>query len=138
MRRIIVTLVLGLLGCGSDRREAARAEPSPTPEASPAPAPEPAPSLSPEPTPPAAPEPAPQPEEAGDPSCPPGQRQFRPGCGQPPLPAAGCYKVCDADSACGKGQACTEVNINPCGASPRPGLSACAACGAQKRVCLAR
>jgi hypothetical protein len=132
MRRLVVTLVVGLLGCGSDHREAAPPEPPRTPEPAPAPSP------TPEPAPLSVPVPSPEPEVGGDPSCPPGQRQFRPGCGDPPLPAAGCYTLCDADRACGAGQACKEVTIHPCGTSTRPGVSACAACGARKRVCLAR
>jgi hypothetical protein len=59
-------------------------------------------------------------------------RWLVPGCGDPPLPQAGCFPTydCATTSDCGVGQTCQEVVINPCYNLP------CDACGANVHLCL--
>jgi hypothetical protein len=60
-----------------------------------------------------------------------GCRWLEPGCGEPPLPQAGCFAAedCTQDS-CDEGKTCTSAIIDPCWNSP------CDACGAEALVCL--
>ncbi len=67
---------------------------------------------------------------------PPACTNYEPGCGQDPIPAAGCYAQCAADSDCGAGEACESRSINPCPSDPNGG-PVCTACGMQVQVCVA-
>ncbi|MEO7331340.1 MAG: hypothetical protein ABI193_22380 [Minicystis sp.] len=55
-----------------------------------------------------------------------------PGCGEPPLPVAGCHSKtpCASDADCVSGDVCTTVVIDPCW------MQACDACGETVLVCL--
>ncbi len=62
-----------------------------------------------------------------DPAC----RWLVPGCGDPPLPAAGCFALGDcAPDACAPGLVCQIAVYDPCT------LAGCAACGADALLCL--
>lgn len=65
---------------------------------------------------------------AANPAC----RWLTPGCGEPPLPFAGCYDAfdCKDDASCLFGYTCLAVTYNPCWDSP------CNACGASANVCV--
>ena len=61
----------------------------------------------------------------------PGCRRLVPGCGEPQLPAAGCFsKLACIASGCAQTQTCQEVVYDPCWNSE------CDACGAPTFVCL--
>jgi hypothetical protein len=61
-------------------------------------------------------------------------RWLEPGCGTPPLPAAGCYEQasigCTSDGDCTEGRTCLERVIDPCA------QSTCNACGQTISLCL--
>lgn len=60
-----------------------------------------------------------------------GCKWYVPGCGENPLPAAGCHALteCSTESACAEGYECQVVSINPCWNSN------CDACGAAVSLC---
>lgn len=58
---------------------------------------------------------------------------FSPGCGDEPLPAAGCYTRCATDADCGAGLGCREFSINPCEDHGTGAI--CDACGMNVKVC---
>lgn len=61
-----------------------------------------------------------------------GCRWLVPGCGEPPLPAAGCFPLgeCQLDIDCPPDRACAEVVYNPCY------KQVCEACGAGASLCV--
>jgi hypothetical protein len=62
-----------------------------------------------------------------------------PGCGEPALPAQGCYARsdvnCTSDASCTPGHVCLKRVVNPCFA-PNAAGATCAACGVTQTICL--
>lgn len=73
--------------------------------------------------------------------CPADESYFHPGCGVERNPLEeGCYQTCEgaSDTSCKAGTVCTIADVDPCVCdTSTPGVSCCAACGAEIWLCQA-